>query len=793
MTMLMTGIKHAWRSLIRAPGPSLAVMAILGLGIAATVSIYSITAAVVLRPLPYAAPESLVQLRLVDPAEGYEYGVSGPTFLDWREAATSLETAAVASGPGRIILTDDGEPTRLAVTSVSGEFFRVLGVGPAVGRLLTPADAEAGAGVAVLSHALWRKRYGGSDVLGRVLRLGGEPYEVVGVAGPELELPRGTDVWTTLAPDAELMTVRYAHILSGFARLAGGVTPGMAAEELSAINARVDGYEMEARVVPLRDQLVGDFRTPLLILLGAVSFVLLVAAANAGTLLLARSARRRRELAIRDALGAGSARLGTQLLAESMLLALVAGAVGLLAAAWLLDGLVALAPAELPRAGEVRLDAGVMGFAVVVSLVTGLITGLIPTLQAVRTAPGVGLREGDVRAGGGRSGARAQRSFVVAAVALSVVLLLGAGLLGRSFWQIVSTDPGFDTDRVTTFEFALPGFRYTEDWQLRRYHDELLAGVRALPGVSAASLGQNLPVGGGYMVTPALVEGVEIEDPPRVQISSVSPGYFETLGLDVVSGRAFETTDGADAPPVAMVDEAFARLYFDGEDPVGRRARTYFGDPVMREIVGVVGSTVHASLTETSPEPKFYYPAAQFPPDGGRLVVRSERAAAALVPAVRRVAASVDPEVPLGEVATMAQLVARTTAQPRFYATTLTVFAALALMLAIAGFFAVLSQTVTARHREIGIRMALGGDPGRVLRRVVGDGMKLSAAGLAIGVLAGLAGGRVLRGLLYQVGPADPLVFVAVAALLGAAALAASWVPARRAAAVDPMEALRTE
>lgn len=791
MQQLLADLRHAWKALRRDPGPTLTVVLILGLGIAATVSVYSITAGVVLRPLPYPDPGALVQIRQVDLNEGYEYGTSGPTFRDWRETATSLESLAITSGPGYVILGGDA-PTRVALASVSGDFFRVLGTPPTLGRLLTAADAEAGAPrVAVVSHELWQRRFGGSpDVVGRVLRLNGEPHEVVGVTAPALDLPRGTEVWAAIPPDAEFMEVRYAHILGGFGRLADGVTAAAAQQELNAIIDRVPGYEVDARVIPLKEQLVGNFRAPLLILLGAVVVVLLVAAANAGTLLLARSVRRRRELAIRGALGAGSRRLATQLLAESTLLALAAGAVGVLASAWLLDALVALAPDDLPRAGEVGLDAGVVVVAVVVSLATGLLTGVIPTFRAARTAPVTDLKEGDARAG--RRGGRVQRAFVVAEVALTVVLLFGAGLLGRSFYEIVSTDPGFDPEQVTTFGIVLPEYRYPEDWQVRRYHDELLAGVRALPGVTSASLAQNLPVGGTFMVTPALIEGREIEDPPRVQISAVAPGYPETMGLEVVSGRPFRDTDGADAPPVAMVDEAFARVYFDGEDPVGRRARTYFGDPVMREIVGVVRATVHSSLTE-APEPRFYYPAAQMPPASARLVVRSEMPAEALIPAVRQVTRRVDADIPLGEIATMGQLLARTTAQPRFYATTLAVFAALALILAIAGFFAVLAQAVTARRREIGIRIAVGAEPDAVLRLVLGQGMRLTAVGLGIGVIGGLAGAQLLRGLLFGVGPTDPLVLLGVSALLALIALAASWIPARRAAGVDPMETLRVE
>ena len=789
---MLTDVGQAWRSLRRERGFSLIVVAILSLGIAATVSVYSIVAGVVLRPLPFHSPDELVMIRQVDAREGYEYGVSGPSLRDWEASSRTLASLAATSGPGRAILEDGSGPTRVARTQVTAAFFEVLGTQPVLGRTLMKSDgAEGGQRVAVLSHRLWRERFGGeSRVLGRAVSIDGEPHEIVGVAAADLELPRDTEIWTLMPADADFLDVRHAHILGAFARVRGGVTPEAVQTELNAILARVPGYEVTARVIPLKEQLVGDFRSPLLILLAAVGCVLLIACANAGTLLLARSTRRRRELAVRSALGAGTRQLAMQVLSEGLLLGLLAGVLGVVLAAWLLDALIALAPGDLPRAHEIGIDAGVLGFALTASVATGLLAGILPTLRTRRVDAGSVLKETDLRAGGRLGGLRS--TFVVAEVALSVMLLVGAGLLLRSFVRITSIDPGFRAELVTTFEVSLPSYRYQDDARIHRYNDALLEGVRALPQVAGAAIAQNLPVSGVDMVTPAVLEERAVENPPRVQISAVSDAYFETMGIRVVEGRSFRASDGASATPVAMVNEAFVRAYYDGESPLGRRAHTYFGEQVMREIVGVVATTAHGSLIEP-PEPVFYYPAAQMPPASWRLVVRSEAPAASLLPAVRAVAARIDPEVPLGEVATMQELLGRTTAQPRYYATALGLFAALALLLALSGFFAVLSQAVARRQREMGIRLALGAAPHRILQLVVREGMTLTVIGLAIGIAGALAAGRVLRGLLFGVGPADPLVLAGVTLTLLVVALGAAWWPARRAAAVDPVRSLAAD
>ncbi|HUG42483.1 MAG TPA: ABC transporter permease [Longimicrobiales bacterium] len=789
--MVAAGVGQAWRSLRRNAGHSAVVVLILAVGIAITVAVYSVVAGVVLRPLPYAEPDRLVQIRQVDPRQGYVFGASGPSYRDWRESARAVEMLAVATSGGEATVKGGAEAFRVGVSSVGGEFFGLLGLPPVLGRGLDPDDAAEGRRAAVLSSDLWRRRFGGdAGVLGRVIEVEARPYEVVGVASEALRVPTGVDIWLPLAPDAGFMEVRHAHILEAFGRLARGATAASAQEELNGILAGVPDYGITALVIPLKEELMSEVRTPLLILFGAVVFVLLIACANVGTLMLARTEVRERELAVRRALGAGRGRVVVQLLSEGTVLALVAGAVGVLLSWWLIGVLVGLAPGDLPRAEEIGIDAGVLGFALATALLAGLLAGLIPALRLGRDAPYDGLRARDAR--GGMGARRLRSAFVIAEVSLSVVLLVGGGLLTRSFLRMIAVDPGFRPQNLATFEYSLPSSRYAEAWQMVRFQDDALEAVRGLPGVTGAATARNLPVGGTSMITPAVVEGIEHDNPPRVQIASVSDGYFEAMGVRVTGGRTFRRTDGADAPPVAIVDQAFVDAYFDGADPVGRRARTYFGEPVMREIVGVVESTAHASLTEPR-QPKFYYPAAQMPWSAGHFVVRADMDPSALATAVRGALLRVDPEVPPGGMTSMGELLARTTAQPRFYAVTLGAFGLLALLLAVTGLFAVLSQSVAGRRREIGVRMAVGAVSTDIVRLVMREGMLLAATGLALGMAGGLAAGRLLGGLLFGVGTADPLVLGAVVGLLAAAALLATWVPSRRAAAVDPLVALRAD
>lgn len=790
MAEILMEVRRGARTVWRDPRHALLVVLILGLGLGVTIALYSVISGVLLRPLPFADPERLVDVRQVDPEEGWLHGVSGPTFEDWAGEAGSLRSLAAYS-PGTSILGSVSEPVRVRRTDVTGAFFQVLGLRSHLGRLLLPGDSDPAApAVAVLGHALWMAAFGGDPgAVGRVVTLDGTPHEVVGVAPERVSFPEATGAWTAIPTGADYMAVREAHILGVVARLEDGASAGQAEAELTAIVERIPDYAFAARVQPLAERLTGDVRAPLLVLMAAVAAVLLVACANAGNLLLARAVRRRHELAIRNALGASGQRLAGYLLGEALTLSLAAGALGVVTASWLTDTLLRLAPGDLPRASEVGLHPPVLLFALAVSIGVALLTGLAPMLRAARVDAGAELRRSGPRA---TAGGRMRAALVVAEVALSVVLLAGGGLLLKSFHNLTSVDPGFRTDRVTTFDFSLPAYRYADSRQYLGYERELLERVRALPGVSGAAISQNLPLSGRNMMTPALVEGRELRDAPRVQISAVSDGYFAALGTPVTAGREFAPTDDEGAPPVAIVNEAFVRAYFGGESPLGRRARTFFGEPVMREIVGVVANQSHGSLAEPPP-PMFYYPLPQLPPSSGRVVVRSAGSVETLVPAVRAVARRLDREVPLGEVATMRELVDRTIALPRFYAAALGGFAGLALLLALSGFYAVLSQTVTLRRREIGIRMAVGARSDQVVALVAREAAGLTGAGLALGLGGALAATRLLRSQLFGVDSADPWVLAGVVATLLVVAAAAAWLPARRAVGYDPVAVLRTE
>ena len=736
MNGITTDIQLAIRSLIRNPLISILAIVTLALGIGANTAIFSVLNATLLSPLPYPGADRLVAVWGVMPNRDIDTWPASPGMVErYRREGAQFEDFAAASNVGHAFRQrPDADPVQIDAVTMTWNLFDVLGVRPALGRPFAATDAafnhdEVPEGVpapantfnppnaVMLGHAFWRDRFGSDpEAVGSTIWLDNVPATVVGVMPPDFRLfmPGGVnarpDVFEVLRVDIAANEAAGNVFLNVIARLDEGVALRQAQTEMDAISARLRDdmpiyrdNDFSNRLVPLKSELTEDIDAMLLILAAVVALVLLIACANVGTLLLTRSTRRRRELAIRGALGAGSARLTTQLMVESAVLALMAGAVGVVLADWLLDALVALAPGDLPRAEEIGIDGGVLVFALGASLLTGLLTGLVPTLRALRVAPLQDLRQGDAR-GGGRTAAL-RSAFVVAEVALSVILLFGAGLLLKSFIGIVTTDPGFRSEQVTTFEVSLPGYRYDDPAVISEYNRSLLAGVRALPGVTGAALAENLPTTGSSMTTPALVEGRTVNQPPLVQIGSVSDAYFRTMGIPLLEGRTFRSGDDAEAPPVAVVNEAFVRAYLDGENPLGRRARTYF-DPAMREIVGVVGSGIHGSLTEPE-QPKYYYPATQRPPAGFRLVVRSEAPVTGLIPAVQAVAQRTDPEVPLGEIATLRELLSRTTAQPRFYATTLGAFAALALVLALTGFFAVLSQSVSARQRELGVRLAV--------------------------------------------------------------------------------------
>ncbi len=787
----MDTFRFAARMLLRSPLFSAATILILAVGIGANSAMFSIVSGVLLRPLPFADPDQLVVLAETRADAVGDTRASLATFLAWRDGQSAVAVAAYSE---TVFNLTGGDPIVAKGGAVSANFFPFLGESLLHGRSFTvDEDRPSAPRTLILGHSLWQSRFAGDrNVLGRSIRIENRTYTIVGIARPGFDFPDGAQYWTPIQPQ---LGEEYLHIVQAkFARVLGRLQPGVtierAGEQLSAIAGALPSNQgWSARVVPLHEDITGDVESPLLILMAAVLLVLLIACANVGNLLLARGAARNQELAIRTALGASRGRIAQELLAEGLLLSVAAGALGVLAALWSLDLLVRLSPTEVPRLAQVSIDGRVLVFTVVISLLTGLLAGAFPVLRSVSRDLTPALKEAGRQVTAGRGRGRLQSALVVAEVALSVVLLISAGLLLRSFVAIVSVDPGFQPERVTTFDLTLPRFKYST-MENRAFTADLVNRAQGIPGVVSAAVVHNLPISGRRMSGPVLVENRE-RDPssPPAHIGFVSPGFFRTMGIHLIRGRDFEARD-TDRGPVAIVNETFARTFFPGEDPIGKNARTLFGPRNMKEIVGVVADVHQIGLTQ-APEPVFYTFSAHDISSSFTLVVRSSRPARTVVAAVRTVLRDVDPDLPFGTVATMQDLIARSVARPRFYATLLGTFAVLAVTLALLGLYAVLSQSVTQRRHEIGIRLALGARATDLQRLLLEQGLRYTLLGAAIGVASAWATTRVLTRLLFGVQPTDALTFVAVTGLLLGTALLAMLLPARRATRTDPMVTLR--
>jgi predicted permease len=775
----------------RSPLFSLATILILAVGIGANTAMFSIVSAVLLRPLPFADPDRLVVLSETNASAGEDARASLATFLAWQ--AQQKAVALTSYSEAEFNLTGP-EPIVARGVAVSANFLPFLGESVLHGRTFNAADDRPSAPrTLILSHAFWQSRFAADpQLIGRTLRIENQVYTVIGVARPGFDFPESSQFWTPIQPymgeeHLRIVQAKIAHVLG---RLEPGVTVQHAREQLSTIAGAIPANQgWSARVVPMREELTSAVRSPLLILMAAVLLVLLIACANVGNLLLARGAMRQQELAIRSALGASRARIAREVVAEGVLLALCAGALGTLAALWCLDLITGLAPEQLPRFEQVSVDAPVLVFTIVISLLTGLLASAFPLLRSYTADLTPALKSGGRQTTAGRTAGTVRNALVVAEVALSVVLLVGAGLLLRSFLAIVSVNPGFQAESVTTFDITLPHYKYSV-MQHRAFADQIVSATERVPGVTSAAIIHNLPISGRRMIGPVLIENRE-RDPskPPVHIGFVSPGYFKTMGIRMLRGRDFEPAD-ADRGWVAIVNESFVRTYFPGEDPIGKKARSLFGPRNMKEIVGVVADVHQTDLTEP-PEPVFYTNAAQDIAMGFTLVVRSSRPAADVTSAVRSVVRTLDPDLPLGSSVTMRDLIARSVARPRFYATLLGSFAALAATLAMLGLYGVLAQSVAQRRAEIGIRMALGARGRDIQRLVLDQGLRYTLLGAAIGVLGAWSLTRVLRRLLFGIQPNDGLTFLAVVVFLLGIALLAMVVPARRAARTDPLNTLR--
>jgi putative ABC transport system permease protein len=806
LDMLTQDLRYGVRLLGRRPAFSIVAIVTLALGIGATTAIFSAVRAVLLRPLPYPEPSSVVRLYGVDRRSGQQSvgNLSVPDVRDFERAAGSLAAIGAHNYGGYFTLTGIGEPERVPRLLVTAGYFRVLDARPAIGRLFRPdEDRPDPPSVVVVSYGFWQRRFGGDPgIIGKGITLSGGPATIVGVLRPDFVHPdpkieSAPDVFALLDPD-ENMSSRGGRYVRGLARLKAGVTIEQAGSELDAVAAELarqyppSNTGRSVLVRPLALAVAGDFRLPLLLLQAATGTILLIACVNLANLLLGASAGRSGELAVRTALGAGRRRLVRQLLTESVLLAGLGGLVGTALAAWATRSLASMAGPMLLPGQSIPLDTGVLVFAIGLSLAAGLTFGLLPALFISRDTAAGALREGR-RQTAAPLGTRLRSSLIVAEVALSVTLLVGAVLLLRSFQHLVRVDPGFQTADVLSFQLAVQTTEYPEGTQAG-FYERLYARLGTLPGIASVGGVNILPFSGNYSCDGVQVEGrlVPEAQAPCAEARSASPGYFEVMRIPVVRGRVFTPADTAAASRVIVVNEAFARRFFPGEDPIGRRViytSRRQNDP--RTIVGIIGDVHHFGLDAAAPA-EFYTPEPQPPSYHGMTVVlRVQGDPAAVLPAVRAGVRALAPDAPLYNVRTLDELVDASVSAARFRTVLLALFAGLALVLAVVGTYGVMSLAVSERRQEMGIRLALGAARSDILRLVLSGGLQPLAAGAALGLAGGVLLSHGVTGLLFNITAADPATFAIAAAVILVAGLAAAWLPAHRACRVDPAIALR--
>ncbi len=805
MDHLRQDLQYALRRLLKNPGFTTVAVLTLALGIGANSAIFSVINAVLLRPLPFPDSDRLVGIYQV--WKGERQVMSPANFIDLRAETQTLEDAAALDST-EFTLTGAGDPIRLRGAEVSASFFEVLRARPTLGRTFAPDENEPGKDkVIVLSHGLWQQRFGGrGDVVGSSLLLDGTPRTIVGIMPPGFSYPAGQDLWIPIEYTENTRKARGAWFLSAIARLKPGVSPDQSASEIATLGKNLEkAYPRENTDVgfttfPLHEAIVGDLRPALLVLLGAVGFVLLIACANVANLLLARAVARETELAVRTALGAGRSRLIRQLLTESLVLGAAGGFAGLLIAFWGSDMLVALQPEGIPRLNEVAIDRHAVIFTMAISLVTGLVFGAIPVFQMTRGSLSISLKEGGRGNMAAAGSARLRGSLIVAEMALAVMLLAGAGLLIKSFGKLQSVDPGFRPQDTLSFELSLPRTTYKEDAQIVSFFERLSHSVESLPGVRTAGGVMGLPLSGMRFNISFKVGGRPEAAPgqePAMEVRVATADYLRTLGVPLKRGRFFTEADTADSPPVVILSEAAAEKYFPDEDPIGKRIEMGWSRSTDKkraggEVVGIVGNVKELGLDEEFPA-EIYLPMRQWPVGRMTIVARTAVPPMSLADEVKAAVRELDSNLPVNQIRTVEDVVAESIAQPRFYMLLLGVFAAVALLLAAIGIFGVMSYTVSQRTREIGIRMALGAQGGSVVSMVVGQAMALACVGLVVGVVAALALSRTMTTLLFDMSPTDPVTFATVAGVLAFVAFLASYLPARRAANVDPIEALRGE
>ncbi len=794
-------LRYGLRSLRKKPGFTLTAVIALALGIGANSAIFSVINGVLLRSLAYRDADSIVMVWEKNFQRGRsQNSVSPANFLDWKKQSVSFEQFA-ATWDTRVNLTSGGEPEEIQVQRVSVDFFSVLGVPPRIGRAFAREEDAPGANPAViLSDELWQSRFGGNPtIIGQPITASGRTLTVVGVMPPGFHfLNTQVKAWIPLALDPANDWRKQGRYLRSVARLKSGVIIQQAQAELDGIAKRLEQDYPDynkgwgANLVPMHEQIVGDIRPVLLVLLAAVAFVLLIACANVANLLLARAASRQKELALRAALGAGRTRLVRQMLTESVLLAVMGGALGVLLAYWGIRLLIALAPDNIPRLNEITIDPRVLVFTLAISLLTGLIFGLVPALQSSRPDLSDALKEG---ARGSTGGSRLFRNlFVVAEMALALVLLVGAGLMLRSFFQLHQVKAGFDTDNVLTMRVQLPTAKYREPQQRAEFFKRAQERLAALPGVKSVGAISYLPLTGlasSTVFNLATEPDLPPSESPSTEVRAITPGYFAAMGIPLLKGRSFDERDGADSR-VLVINDTLARKYFPGQNPIGQRLIVNWEPKVADEIVGVVGDVKETALAEEA-LPAIYWPHPREAYQFMNFVLRGGINPGTLSAAAVKEIHALDPDQPVADIRTLDLVVAKSIARPRFNALLLAIFAGVALVLASVGIYGVMNYSAAQRTQEIGIRMALGAKPGDILRLVVGHGMKLTLAGIVIGVIASLALTRVMANLLFGITATDLPTFVAVSAILTIVALIANYIPARRATRLNPVSALRCD
>lgn len=819
MENVFQDIRYSARSLMKTPAFTAVAIVVLALAIGANTAIFTVVNAVLIRALPYPNSDRLVMLWETNPR--FQIGIDSlpvtpGTFMDWREQSSVFEHIS-ALGAGHFNLSGSGEPERISGASVSANFFRLMGTEPKLGRAFQDDEERPGANkVVVISYSLWQRRFGGADdAVGKPMTLDGESYTVIGIAPEGFQFPRArelpyfvgvssaTELWRPMTLTEDFISKKRAnHQLTVIAKLKSGVTRDQAQAEMTAIASRLEQAYPEnqgigSKVVLLSEQVVGNSKIALLVLMGAVGLVLLIACANVANLMLTRASGRRKEIAIRIALGASRGHVIRQLMSEALLLSVASAVAGTLLSLWGVRAMLALSGQHLPRLNEVTVDPTVLGFTVAIALLTSLFFGLTPALQASKINLVQTLKDGSRGQSGGQRASRVRGALVVAEVALSLVLLIGAGLMIKSLAHLLRVDPGFKADRALTMNISLLGSKYPSANQQISFFDEVRQRVQVLPGIESVGLISSAPLSGGVYAGGFSIEGREgasANEDLSADRRMISPEYFNALGIPLIRGRYFTERDNQGSTGVAIVSDSFARQFLSKADPIGMRIKLGGRDSTRPwlSIVGTAGDVRDTAL-ESDPRPCVYLPYSQFPASSMSLVVRTAVDSRTLLPAIRSEVWAIDKDQPVTDVKTMDEYVSDSVSPRRANALLLAVFAVLAFVLASIGVYGVMAYSVTQRVREIGIRMALGAQRPDVIRLIVGSAMTLVLAGVGIGIASALALSRVLSSLLYGVSATDPMTFALISVLLVSVASLASYIPARRATKVDPMIALRCE